>query len=171
VAFLAAAEGAAVAEGAGATATAGRAGASGAGKAAGKRAPRKSAAAPAGGRRQPRNLNDLPPEEREAELQARRSAAARKSGSTPGTRPEHIPTSEEVANGVTSEQLENEDRARQPAKSSGPLFQLPPASPVHTGGGVVLGVIGWAFARAYLKGGLGGMKALAKAKFLNQVEG
>lgn len=69
-------------------------------------------------------------------------------------------------------------KARRPAEPEGPSSPpAPPASdstadaltPSHTGGGVVLGVVGVVLLRAYLTGGGAGVKRLLNAKLFNKV--
>jgi hypothetical protein len=88
------------------------------------------------------------------------------SGSTPRTKPEHIPTTDEVNDGVTSADLEARDAAAPAPTSSGAGVRLP-----NAGGGLVLGSLAYVLGLTYLRGGRAGVKALLRAKFFNQVGG
>lgn len=109
------------------------------------------------------------------------------SGSTPATKPEHIPTTEEVDEGITSADLEARDRAvrsvpnRRPPRLPSALTgqQGAPAAfrrfrdPVraaNTGGGFLLGLGLYGLGLTYLRGGKPAVLALLRAKFLNQVQ-
>jgi hypothetical protein len=143
-AIAAAPELAAAAEGGAGAAKAGSAGAT----RAPKRAPKKGA--PKGtGRRQ--ITQSMSTEDVQAELQARRQQAAAGKGdkaddSTPATDPDSGTASSKAA----------------------PLFTADRMSVSHTGGGFVLGVLGWALFVNYMHGGVPQVKQLLRAKFLNQ---
>jgi hypothetical protein len=107
-----------------------------------------------------RNLNDLPPEQRNAELQRRRAEAAAKAAEKAPADP--------VADAAGSDSAIPEEAGQPAAKGPGALARLDGVSPVHTGSGFVLGLIGWAFAVNYLRGGMPQVKQFARAKFLNQ---
>lgn len=93
----------------------------------------------------------------------RKRPPARGSGSTPATKPEHIPTTDELADGITSKKLEDAEPAAAPAPAS---WSTP--EPVSTGAGIVLGVFGWALAVNYLRGGMPQVRGYLSAKFLNK---
>lgn len=91
------------------------------------------------------------------------------SGSTPRTKPEHIPTTDEVNAGVTSADLEARSAAPAPTSSGTGAAASSDVRPASAGGGLVLGVLLYALGRTYLEHGRDGVKRLLKAKFLNEV--
>lgn len=93
----------------------------------------------------------------------------RGSGSTPATKPEHIPTTDEVNDGVTSAGLEAASAAPAPTSSGAGAVVMPAA--VGTGSGFLLGVFAWALGLAYLRGGSSEVRRFMAAKFLNKTEG
>jgi len=102
---------------------------------------------------------------------AARRAPARGSGSTPVTKPEHIPTTDEVDAGVTSADLEAASPAPAPTSSgTGAAGVVMPAA-ASTGSGFLLGVFAWALGLAYLRGGGSEVRRFMAAKFLNKTEG
>jgi hypothetical protein len=92
-------------------------------------------------------------------IKAKRPKRPPGSGSTPATPPEQIPTTEEL----------QQRQANPPPASPGGGFSVPavPAA-AQTGSGFLLGVLVWAGALAYLRGGLPEVRRLAAAKFLNR---
>lgn len=114
----------------------------------------------AAARRAPRNLNELPPEARNAELQARRQDAAAAKTARDAAKADPAPAPTPPGGGTPA-----------PAPAAAPLFQMPKATAAHTGGGFVLGLIAWAVGLNYLQGGMPQVRRLARAKFLNDVGG
>jgi hypothetical protein len=55
-----------------------------------------------------------------------------------------------------------------PSSKAAPLFVAGKLAPAQTGGGFVLGVMGWVLFRNYLEGGVPQVKRLLAAKFLNK---
>jgi hypothetical protein len=110
-----------------------------------------------------RNLNDLPPEQRTAELQRRRAEAAAGKGKgkqAAATKP-HLPV-------MADDDPSAPPPAEAPASPGGPSLPMPAAA--STGSGFLLGVFGWALAVAYLNGGKPAVKKFLAAKFLNKTE-
>lgn len=161
MAFVAAAGGAgraAAAGRAGSTAGTATAGKATAGKAPARRRPARRRPAPAASSRTPRDLNGLPPEEVTAELQRRRADAAKRKTE---------PALPDVPDAPAPEPAAKLPASPDPG-GPGLLSRIDAVEPVHTGSGFVLGVLAWAVAINYLRGGVPQVRQLLRAKFLNQ---
>jgi hypothetical protein len=110
-------------------------------------------------------------------MNRRPKAKPKGSGSTPKTKPEHIPTSDELAQGITSKDLaagnlpaEGDSRGV-PAGGSGRKSSGPPVVMVkagNAGGGFVLGMFAYVIGLTYLRDGKPGVQRWLRAKFFNE---
>lgn len=116
-------------------------------------------------RHQPNNLNTLPADWHEEELEARKqdaqwAAAERKAGRDPDR---------SSISGESDEETAPASDGPSPTSSGGgPSMPSIPA-PVQSGSGFLLGVFAWAVGLAYLQGGSAGVKKFMAAKFFNKV--
>lgn len=103
------------------------------------------------------------------ELQRRRKAAAARAAARRATPEPQQQTGEPGGGG--SDVAAGGATAAAPASKPAPLFTADQMSAAHTGSGVLLGAMAWVLVRAYLEGGVPGVRAFLAAKFLNKTPG